>query len=338
MRKIRVGVIGVGIQGSQHLKAYKSHPLVYLVAAADIDASKLEKVKAEYGVQQVYLDYKEMIDKAELDLVSVVTPDFAHFEPVTYALRSGVNVIVEKPLATDPHQAEEMVRLARSRGLMLYVNFGNRWNPPFTVAKQKVVSGELGEPVYSYFRLSDTVYVPYKMLSWASKTNVVYFLMTHTADLAAWIFDDKPIEVYAVASKKVLKAGGVDTYDYVTAIVEFSRGGRAVLESSWILAESLPSIVDFRAEILCSKGTIFIENFGQGIEVGGERFEYPRYSGGYVLNNRYVGFVRESIHHAVDSLLAGEEPLVKPEEALVNVKLLDAVIRSAETGQKVKIT
>jgi len=337
VRRIKVGVVGVGIQGEQHVKAYKTHPLVELKAIADINEKRLKDVSEKYDIQGRYLDYREMIEKEDLDLVSIVTPDFLHFEPVTFALNHGVNVIVEKPLAMNVEEAEKMVNLAKSKNLMLFVDFANRWNPPFAVAKEKVSSGELGKPLYAYFRLSDTKYVPFKMLSWAAKTSVVFFLMSHTADLARWIFEDEVDYVYAVASRKYLKSRGVDTYDYVIAILEFKNGGRALLESAWILPESLPSIVDFRAEILCEEGSIFIDDLCQGIEVASKTYEYPRYAGGYVINEKYIGFTREAIHHAVDCLIEGREPIITPEDALANTKILCSIIESIEKKTKVQV-
>ena len=335
--RLKVGVIGVGIQGQQHILAYKSHPLVELIAAADVDEAKLKRVCGEYNIPKGYTDYRDMIDKEELDLVSVVTPDFLHYEPVTYALKGDVNVIVEKPLSVDVREASEMVNLARSRGLMLFINFSNRWNPPFAIAREKIVSGKMGRPVYAYLRLSDTVYVPFKMLSWASKTNVVFFLMSHTVDLARWIFNDEVESVYATASRRILRSKGVDTYDYVLAILNFKRGSKALLESSWILPESLPTVVDFRAEILCEGGCVFIDDYRQGIEASAEKYTFPKYAGGYVINDRYTGFNRESIHHAVDSLLNEREPSIKPEDGLANTIILCSIIKSIESGEKVYI-
>ncbi|HDI75535.1 MAG: hypothetical protein DRJ52_11115 [Thermoprotei archaeon] len=335
--KIKAAVIGVGIQGEEHVKAYKTYPLVDLVAIADINEKRLNQISSKYSIQGKYTDYREMIEREQLDVVSVVTPDFLHFEPVIYALKNDVNVIVEKPLATSIEEAEEMVNLAKSKKLMLFVDFANRWNPPFAIAKERISNGELGAPLYAYFRLSDTKYVPFKMLSWASKTSVVFFLMSHTADLACWIFDDRVSSVYAFASKKYLKSRGVDTYDYVVAVLEFSRGGKAVLESAWILPESLPSIVDFRAEILCEEGSIFIEDFSQGIEVASTKYSYPRYASGYLINRKYVGFTREAIHHAVECLIEKKEPIVTPDDALHNIKVLGSIVKSIEEGQKVPV-
>ena len=332
MGRLRTAVIGVGIQGENHVLAYRQHPLVDLVAVCDINRARAREVAAKYGVERCYTDYREMLEKEELDLVSVATPDHLHYEPTIAAIEAGINVLVEKPMATRLEEAEDIVRRARRRGVGLYVNFSNRFNPPFAALKERVERGELGEPLYAYVRLSDTIYVPTKMLSWASQTNVVFFLMSHTFDLVRWIFGSEAVSVEARAEFRVLKRLGIDTPDYVVALIEFEGGARAVLESSWILPESMPSIVDFHAEFIGTKGAAFIDTTYQMISVASERFCYPRVTTATLANRRFVGFVREMIHSIVDALLEGREPLVKPEDGLENVRALTAIMRSYERG------
>ena len=337
-KRIKVGVIGVGIQGERHLRAYLENPLVEKVAVADIDTAKLRRVSELYGVESVYASYSEMFENEELDLVSVATPDFAHKPPTIEALRRGVNVVVEKPLATTVSDAEDMIKEAEKRELLLFINFFNRWSPPFALTKERIEKGELGDVVYAYIRLSDTIYVPTKMLSWASKTNVVYFLMSHTADLVRWFFSDEVVRVRAWGSKEILKKVGIDTFDYVVAVLEFRKGGKAVLESAWILPESMPCVVDFKLELIGSKGAINVDARSQGIEVLSQKYEYPRYLVASDIHGRFFGSVKESLNHVVECIIYGKEPLVKPIDGLMNVKVLSAIIKSLETGNEVQLT
>ncbi|MCD6357528.1 MAG: Gfo/Idh/MocA family oxidoreductase, partial [Thermoproteales archaeon] len=253
-----------------------------LVAMCDVNEPRAREIASRYGVRRYYTDYREMLEREELDLVSVATPDFLHYEPTITAIDAGVNVLVEKPLATKLEEAEEMVRRARRRGVKLYVNFSNRFNPPFAALKDSVEKGELGDLLYSYVRLSDTIYVPTKMLSWASQTNVVFFLMSHTFDLVRWIYGSEARSVRAYAEFRVLKRLGINAPDYVIAIIEFGNEARAVLESSWILPESMPSIVDFQAEFIGTRGVAYIDTTRQMISIASEAFYYPRITGATV--------------------------------------------------------
>lgn len=335
MEKLRVAVIGVGIQGENHVKTYASHPLVDLVAICDLNRSRLREIGDRYNVERRYTNYGEMLGREKLDLVSVATPDHLHLEPVLAAVRRGVSVLLEKPMATSYGDALRMVEEAKKHDSRIFVNFGNRFNPPFAVLKERVASGELGEVLYSYIRLSDTIYVPTKMLSWSSKTNVVFFLMSHTADLARWIVGSEVAKVKAYAGFGVLKDLGIEVPDYVVAILEFKNGSKTVLESSWILPESYPSIVEFKAEFVCSKGFALIDSTKQNIEVSGDSFSYPRWLGASEVNRRFFGFVRESISHIVDSLLKGEEPIVSEDDGVRNVEILEAINNSFRESREI---
>ena len=335
--QINVGVIGVGIQGERHLRVYLESPFVKKIAVSDIDEMKLKRVSEVYKIRSVYTDYVEMLENEELDLVSVATPDFAHKDPTIEALRRGVNVIVEKPLATSVKDAEDMVNEAKKRKLLLFTNFFNRWNPPFALAKEKVEKGELGDPVYAYIRLSDTLYVPTKMLSWATRSNVVYFLMSHTADLVRWIFSDEVVRVRAWGFNKVLKNLGINTFDYVIAVLEFKEGEKAVLESAWILPESMPCVVDFKFEIIGSKGAINIDARSQGIEVMSLKYEYPRYLVFSNIHGSIFGAVKESLNHAIKCFIHKEKPLVNTLDGLINVKILCSILESIKKGTDVQL-
>jgi len=335
MDKIRTAVIGIGIQGENHIKAYISHPLVELVGVCDINEKRLNEITRRYNIKNSFQDYNEMLENLELDLVSVATPDFLHLDPVLSVLDNGINVLVEKPLALRFEDAKKMVDKARDKGVRLFVNFSNRFNPPFAVLKNKVESGEFGKVLYSYVRLSDTIYVPTKMLSWSSKTSVVYFLMSHTADLVRWIYNNEVSSVKAYAHFEVLKNLGIDTPDYVIAFLTFNNGSTALLESSWILPESYPSIVDFRSEFIGTKSTAFIDTTFQMIEYAAEKYTFPRTYGASILNDRFFGFVKESIHNIVDSLLNKASPYTSEEDGLANIRILNAIEESYKKNKEI---
>ncbi|RLE89749.1 MAG: hypothetical protein DRJ49_01985 [Thermoprotei archaeon] len=335
-KRLRVGVIGVGIQGEVHVKAYKDHPSVDLVAIADIRVKRAKEVAEKYTVKGVYESYEEMLDREELDLVSVVTPDFLHKDPVISALEHGVNVIVEKPLATNVKDAEDMVKTAKRMGLLLYTNFANRWNPPFVEVKRQFENGEMGDPVHAYIRLSDTIYVPIEMIKWSSRTNVAFFLMSHTVDLVRWIFGDEISKVRALSQSKVLNNMGVNTSDIVIALLEFYEGATAVLESCWILPNTLPSMVEFSGEFIGTEGVAFVSTTYQGVSISTSKFHiYPSYLVAAEINNRFVGFVKESIHHVVDCIIGEKQPIISPEDGLAVVKVLCAILESSSSGGSV---
>ncbi|NHV07270.1 MAG: Gfo/Idh/MocA family oxidoreductase, partial [Thaumarchaeota archaeon] len=191
MSKLKVGVIGLGIQGETQVKAFKSIPNVEVLAVCDSNQERLKLIKDEYKVQKAYANYLDLVNDKEVDLVSVCTPDFMHYEFVMAVLGSGKHTIVEKPMATSTKEAEDMVSESKRRGVYLMVNFSNRWSPAFRIAKDSIEKGEIGEILHAYSRLNDTIYVPTSMIKWASKTNTLWFLGSHVIDLLLWYFKDE---------------------------------------------------------------------------------------------------------------------------------------------------
>ena len=99
-------------------------------------------------------------------------------------IEAGKHVLVEKPLTTDVGEARRIVDAAQDRGVKLMVDFQLRWDPRFMAAKHCMESGELGDGVMGYARLSDTIHVPTEMLGWGANSGPEWFLFPHTMDYA----------------------------------------------------------------------------------------------------------------------------------------------------------
>jgi predicted dehydrogenase len=342
MEPIGFGVIGTGIVGGAwHAYVYSKLPQAKLVAVCDLNEARAQEVARKYGAKTVYTDYRKLLENPEIKAVSIATPDFAHREIAIAAAEAGKHILVEKPLATTVADAEAIVNAAKKAGVKLMVDFHNRVNPPFTNAKQSVVSGELGKPAYIYARLSNTTWVATQMLPWASQSSALWFLASHTTDLAHWLLDDEPTRVYAVSRSGILKGMGVDTQDFHVAIVEFKGGAVVTLENAWILPETEPMVFNFKFELLGSKGSIYVNTSDHrtiqkfttesaslpdvlGITFGGEA---PRIS----------GFVLEAIARFVDAVANDQPVLASGEDGLLVTRVLTAITESAASGRPVDL-
>ena len=334
MEKVRVGVIGLGNQGLLHLEALRHIPEAEIVAVADVDRQKAKLVASEQGVPEFYGSAEELCERSRVDAVVVATPDHLHFEPVMAALRAGKHVLVEKPMATSLAEAQAMADEARRRNVLLLVNFENRFNPPFVYVKELLQRGELGSPIHAYIRLSDTLYVPRRMLSWASKTSVAFFLMSHTVDLARWYFNQPVREVYATSVTKLLSDLG--TPDAFAAILKFDEGF-AVLESSWVLPESSPSIFDFKLGLVCTRGAVHVDTERESISVASTSYTYPHLAKLSKSHGIASGFLVEADRHFISCVLGRSEPAITVEDGVDNVKILEAMIESGKRGQPVRL-
>jgi len=336
---VKVGVIGVGLQGQTHLKCYKALPDVEVVAISDVNPERLEEVGEQYGVPGRYTDYREMLKKESLDAVSVATPDHLHRDPVLACTEAKVNVLCEKPLATRVEDAEAMVKAAKDAGVKLMVNFSNRWMSYMAITKKAIEDGELGEPLYAYARLSNTIYVPTGMLkTWSSHTKLPFWLMSHTIDRVRWLFGGRAVKVYGVARSKVLKSIGIDTPDFYAALVEFDNGAVGNFESCWVLPNTRPSVVDSKMELVFTKGSVSIDAQQTMIQKATESsYTVP----GTLFVDIYgtpVGFVMEAIRHFVKCVEEDREPWASGEDGLEVVRTCAAIVRSAETGRPVELS
>ena len=335
---LNVGVIGVGWQGEGHVKHYQSFPNVHVAAIADLDKAKRRKMQAEYGVPSTYQDYREMLEKEDLDAVSVVTPDHLHLEPALAALESGKHVLMEKPLATNVEDAEAIVEASRRCKRKLMVNFSNRWMSYMAHTRNAIDAGELGYPVYAYARLSNTIYVPTQMLeSWSSETALPFWLMSHTIDRIRWLFQSEITRVYAASHASVLTDQGIDSPDLFAALVDFENGAIGNFESCWILPNTKPSIVDSKMELIFSKGNISIDAQQTTIQKATEAgYAIP----GTLQMDIYgqpVGFVTEAMRHFVTCVLKDKAPEPSGEDGLAVVRISAAIIESAQTGKPIAL-
>ncbi len=336
---LKFGVIGVGIQGEAHVKILQSLPHSEVVAVCDVNEGRAREVAERHGVKRWYADFRKMLEAEELDAVTVATPDPFHFEPAMAAIEARKHLLVEKPLATTVEEAERLVEAAREAGVTLYVNFSNRFMPQMVLTKKLVDEGELGEPVYAFARLSNTLYVPLRMIrGWAERTSLPFWLMSHTIDRVRWLFGREIRSVFARTHEGVLKAKGLDVKDLYVALVEFEGGAVGTFESLWILPDSRPNIVDSRMDLVFSEGTVSFDTISPAPQVAtkdGFEMPYPlQYDDAF---GRPVGMVTESLRHFVECLAEGREPITTGEDGLRAVKVAAAILQSAEEGRPIEV-
>ena len=152
-RKLRVGIIGCGWIAGAHIDCYKLMPDVEVVAGADLIPGKAEAFFKAHGVEGVKTDYashKEMLDdeSLQLDAVSICTYNRQHAEPAIYALKKGVNVMLEKPFTVTLDEAVEVMRAEKESGKVISIGFQPRLDDNMQQIKRIVESGELGKIYY----------------------------------------------------------------------------------------------------------------------------------------------------------------------------------------------
>jgi len=149
-RLLRVGVVGVGTIGVNHLETYLKCRRARVVAIADIKADLVKSVASKYGVKRFFTDYRNLLALKDVDAVSVCTPPFAHAPVTCDAAAAGKHVLCEKPMAMNAEEAKRMVDACKGAGVKLGVCHARpRFNPAAEMARKYVSSGKLGTVYYA---------------------------------------------------------------------------------------------------------------------------------------------------------------------------------------------
>lgn len=335
MTQIRTAVIGVGTFGQWHARAYSELPGAKLVAVADLNAERAARVAEAYDVE-AYQDYRALLQRKDIDAVSVVLPDHMHREACIDAARAGKHILVEKPLATSEEDALAIVEAVEQGGVRLMVDFANRWNPPFLHARRAIGDGEIGFPACVSLSLNDTLEVPLQMLRWSSESSVAWFLGSHCVDLLRWLLMDEVVALRAVSRSRILRERGIDTPDFYHTVLEFSRGTVVNLENSWVLPTANATVYEFEADIVGSGGRIQIDTAQHGcIRKTTDRLSYPDVLMFNEVDGKLAGFGVLPMEHFLECLQQDLPFQVTMGDALQAVRLVAAIEDSAAAGGKV---
>ena len=144
IRKLKVGIVGLGGVGTVHLEAYRGSPAVEVAAAAEIDAAKLDAAASRHGFKP-YADFHRMLAGESLDLVVVATPVATHEEVTIAAARAGRHVLCEKPLAVEAAAAKRMIAACTQAGVTLFYGATYRQLPALRRARDLIAEGAIGD-------------------------------------------------------------------------------------------------------------------------------------------------------------------------------------------------
>lgn len=356
-RTVKVGVIGCGgIANGKHLPSLKKLPEVELVAFCDIVPDRAEKAKKDFGTEdtRVYTDYKEMMEKeTEIEVIHVCTPNSSHSEITCCALYAGKHVMCEKPMAKTTEQAEAMLKAAKETGKKLTIGYQNRFRNDSLYLKEVCKANELGEIYYAKAHAIRRRAVP----TWgvfldeeAQGGGPLIDIGTHALDLTLWMMDNyKPKSVKGAVYRKLADQkntgnawGDWDPEKYTVedsafGFITMENGATIVLESSWAL-----NTLDVKEAKTTLCGTLGGADMEGGLRInnvkhGKQNTEIPNLEAGGVAF--YDGAKMDpadlEAKQWIDAVLNDKEPLVKPEQAIVVTKILEAIYKSAETGETV---
>jgi myo-inositol 2-dehydrogenase / D-chiro-inositol 1-dehydrogenase len=150
-RKVKVCLIGAGQWGRQHARVFSQRADVTLCAVAGRSLEKTQTRAAEFGLR-AYTNVLEMLEREKPELVSLSLPNLEHFEATMQVIQSGYPLLVEKPLAFDLREADQMLNEAAKRDLFFAINFNHRYAKPLRLAREAIEKGRLGDLTHAIWR------------------------------------------------------------------------------------------------------------------------------------------------------------------------------------------
>ena len=203
MGKVKVGIAGLGRLGKLHANnlAFKI-PDAELTAACSIVPAELEYAKEQLGVADVYADYREMLEKADIDAVAIVTTSGEHCWQIEAALDAGKHVFSDKPLGITVEECRTAeAAVERHPELTFFLGFMRRYDPSYAYAKEKIKEGAIGTPYMVKAAGIDPEALAEGAIKFAATSGGIFIDMAiHDIDLMRWFLESDPVEVYAAGA------------------------------------------------------------------------------------------------------------------------------------------
>jgi predicted dehydrogenase len=263
-RELRVGVVGIGWAGQQHLKAYSELDGVRIVSLAGMEQELRDSLQAEYAIPNGFPGWEEMLDHGGLDAISVAVPTFLHAPIAVAALERGIHVLSEKPIARNAVEGQAMVDAARKAGRVLDVAFNHRRRGDIQALKEVIDAGGLGRPYYakaSWLRRSG---IP-TLGSWFTNPELagggpLADIGVHALDYALHLLGEPKVVAVSAATHSELgpqgRGGGsrysaqatshaFEVEDFASAFLRLEGGGTLLLEAGWATYRETDDLLDF---------------------------------------------------------------------------------------------
>jgi len=342
---LRIGVIGAGgIARMAHIPGYQACEGAEVVALADVNEEAAHRTAEEFGIAQVFTDYRDLLRVKAIDAVSVCTPNFMHKQPTVAALRAGKHVLCEKPIARTAAEGRAMVAAARKYRRQLMVALQWRFRPEAQTLKRYIQAGELGEIYYAHARALRRRGIP----GWGdfvdkekSGGGPLIDIGVHILDTTLWLMGHpRPVSVTGAAYAKFghrrdvvglmgqwdVKRFSVE--DFAVGMVRFANGASLLLEASFVanLKENV-----FNAHLYGTEaGACLLP-----LEIFGERH-------GAVTDTGFNKLPKVRAHAAevaafVEAIRTNRPVPIPGEEALQATEIIDAIYASSASGREVRL-
>lgn len=352
MGKINVAVIGLGSISEMHLKSYRRHPEAELYAVCDINEERARAKAAEYGVEVVYTDYRELLADKNIDAVSICTWNNTHAEISIAALEAGKHVLVEKPLAKSVEEALRMQDAVTRTGKILQIGFVRRYDANAQMLREFAANGEFGDIYYAKASAIRRLGNPGGWFSDIERSGggPLIDIGVHMIDLCWYMMGKpKPVSVSGNTYRKLgnranvrnlsfYKAADYDptrntVEDMANALIRFENGASLQVDVSFTLHAKEDGST---SKLFGTKGGFEID---PQVAIVTEKYNT-------ILNMTpqvdHKGFHFDSafqneINHFIECVQMGKQPLSPVEDGVEMMKMLCGIYESAALGKEIQL-
>jgi predicted dehydrogenase len=319
---MKVAVIGTGYWGPNLIRNFHALDEVDGVVACDVDEARLAKMrKAFYGIE-TSTDPSEIIARPDIDIVVIATPVNSHHAIAKSSLNAGKHCFIEKPMTSSVAEAEELIEIAESRNLKLFVDHTFIYTGAVRKMKEIVTSGRLGE-IY-YF---DSVRVNLGLFQ--HDVNVIWDLAPHDLSICDYLLEKRPVAVSAVGSCHV--GNGLEDIAYLT--LEFENDLIAHFHVNWLAPMKIRrTLIGGTKSMIVYDDTEPSEKvkvYDKGIDVTSREGVYEtlvQYRTGDMLSPKLDQdeALAVATRHFIDCVLNNKKPITDGQAGLNVVRILEA--------------
>lgn len=343
---MKYALIGCGRIATNHIKAVINNQLE-LIAVCDICPAHMENLLAKHGLEKDtsigrYLDYKEMIQSNQIDLIGIATESGIHAEIALYCIDHGINVIIEKPMAMSMSDAELIIKKSEEKNVVVSACHQNRFNIAVQKTRKALEAGRFGKLSHGSINVRWNRNREYYTQAswrgtWEQDGGALMNQCIHGIDLLRWMFGDDVEEVYGQTRQQFHHY--LDAEDVGMAIVKFKNGAIATIEGT---TNVYPRNLEETLYIFGEKGTVKIGGTStNNIDVWdfSDEFTEDKKNRGFTeMTSNVYGNGHTSLYaDVIDAILTHRRPYVDAIAGKNALEIVLAIYKSQKTGKPVTL-
>jgi predicted dehydrogenase len=341
MKPIGVAVVGTGWCGGIRAQTLAGHPLVRELHLAETNLSRLEELRARLAPASATQDYRDLLRK-DIEAVYIsATPESLHYPMAREFLAAGKHVFLEKPIAVQLSEADELIKLKDQKNLKFTIGYSQRFNPKYAFVRKSIREGSIGRPVSALVSRHITRGLGQKITG-RSKLSPAAMESTHDLDFLLWCLEPaRPVRVYSQVNFGAMReAGAAEVPDTQWITVTLDSGLSFVVGGGWSLPPGYPNFSTTWIEMVGTEGAILLDDSHRDVVLNtmkhGMQLPMSTMPGEFV-EHTYAGAMAGETLHFLEAVAHDREPLVTAEHARMVMEVYIAADLSVERNLPVDL-